>query len=431
MAQIIEQSPGLGTILGSGLEQGLRNLADYKMRQLMERQQYKQQQERGSEIWRNLGIPEQQAKALGSMPQRLQQSALQEFSPMIAANMRKNQQQGQQQPLLQQLQGGQDLGQEEQQQGVPVKAQRQPSMIERALTTPNEIEQMARNAIGAKQPMVLAPQMGKNGTKKQLQPVQQVLDEQQQIKPQQQEQRQQPMTKTEVMAMRSEQKEREKQERERIKAEEKAKKEMTKEQRIEQNKIEKDNEPFIEEMRKARNASKYVEPRLLRQEKLIKTGKLPAAATHNFLKFLGSLPHHLTGSDIDFTFAEGASAVEFEKLSKEYMKFLKDYFGSRVLQIDVENFLKTIPDLSQTDKGKWRVIQNMKAFGAVGKIKSKAMDDIIEENGGVQPRNLERLVEKRTQAEVDNIFDQFIQGTYGGDLEYEGGLWGTLKAYAP
>lgn len=418
--QVIEQQPGWGTTIGSALGEGLKNIANYKMQQLMERQAYKQQQERGTEVWRNLGFPEQQAKAFGSMPAQMQQKALVEFAPHIASNMRGGQQQAPIQQTMAQLQQPQHVPTQAKQQPMPRQPQQQqPSAIEQALMTPNPIEQRSRQAIGATHPMMMAPQMGQ---RQQQEPEQKATT----AKPIDLE-KTMPMTRSEAILRKEEIKE----EKERRKEEIAAKKEMKKEQRIEQEKIETDNKPFIDEMRKARNAAKYVEPRVLRQEKIVKSGKLPYASTHNFLKFMGSIPHHLTGSDIDFTFLEGASATEFDKLSKEYMKFLKDYFGSRILQIDVENFLKTIPDLAQTDQGKWRIIQNMKAFGDVGKIKSDAMNEIIRENGGKQPRDLEGLVEKRTQPQVDKILDQFIQGTYGGELEYEGGLWGAMKAYSP
>lgn len=168
MAQFWDPKQNRG--LGSSLDV-LKQVADSKLAQVLERQQYRQQQERGIEIAKNLAFPEQQAKAFGAMSPMERKAFISEFGPYIAQNMRK--QQGQQESSLQQLlqrlqpqqqiqsQDWQQLGQQRQPQQAQIKVPQQISDIEKALTMPNQIDQMARNALGATQPMVLAPQMEK------------------------------------------------------------------------------------------------------------------------------------------------------------------------------------------------------------------------------------------------------------------------------
>jgi hypothetical protein len=207
------------------------------------------------------------------------------------------------------------------------------------------------------------------------------------------------------------------------------------EARAEQKDIEVENKPFTKQLRKEINAREHIRPRIARQEKLLKSGKLPWYGTASLLKTLGGISHHITGEKIDLEGLEGATATEFSAISKEYLKFIKDFFGSNVTVIDVENYLKTLPDLAQSDEGKWRLIKNMQALGDVIDLKEKAYNDIINENGGKEPAHLEKLVKERIKPQTDRIYDQFINGTYGGnkgELQYDvGALEELVRNFMP
>ena len=106
--QTIYEQPGMSSRIGTGLAEAINQFSQYKMKQLTERSQYKEQQQRGTELWKNLGFPEKQARALGSASQQVQQTAMKEFAPFIGSNIRRDQQ-GQQQGQQQQRPGIQDL----------------------------------------------------------------------------------------------------------------------------------------------------------------------------------------------------------------------------------------------------------------------------------------------------------------------------------
>lgn len=142
--QVIEQQPGWGTTIGSALGEGLKNIANYKMQQLMERQNYKQQQDRGSEIWKNLGFPEQQAKALGSMPQGLQEKYMRFAAPQVMSNMQAGRQGGIQQAMA-------SLQQPQQ---VPTQVKQQPMQMQAPQQQAPSIEQAPRARAQAQQQSV-------------------------------------------------------------------------------------------------------------------------------------------------------------------------------------------------------------------------------------------------------------------------------------
>jgi len=105
------------------------------------------------------------------------------------------------------------------------------------------------------------------------------------------------------------------------------------------------------------------------------------------------------------------NAQEFDKLSTDFLKNAKQFFGARVTEGEIKTFLKTVPSLSQSDKGKMRVIENLRLFNKISELRKGAMEDIIAENNGFRPHNIESLVDKRTKEEADKIADEFKSGT--------------------
>ncbi len=98
---------------------------------------------------------------------------------------------------------------------------------------------------------------------------------------------------------------------------------------------------------------------------------------------------------------------EFNKLSQDFVKNAKDIFGSRLTDADLRSFLKTVPTLSLTDNGKIAVINNLMQLAEGDLIKQKAMEEIVEANGGFRPRNLETLVRKKTKPLLDKLASDF------------------------
>lgn len=172
--------------------------------------------------------------------------------------------------------------------------------------------------------------------------------------------------------------------------------------------------------REARGAKKD-DMRLDRMETLIKKGNLPSGAWSSFVKTVGK---GVFGLGIDLSFLNHADAVEFDKLSKDFLNNIKDVFGGRILETEIENYLKTIPDLSQNDEGKERVIRNMRLMNEGKKIRKEAADKLIKFNGGRRPANLDMLVDEATSARMDKIAEEF-KGTMAP--EDSNTVWDKLR----
>jgi hypothetical protein len=204
----------------------------------------------------------------------------------------------------------------------------------------------------------------------------------------------------------------------------------------EQELVDKETKPFYDQISREAKGAKDNNQRLARMESLINEGRLNNAAFVGFLDNLGGVGASigsligllsgggLLGAGVGGTLGkavgaglEGAGNVfltpqsqEFNKLSKDFLKTARDYFGGRITENQVDTFLETVPTLSQTDEGKRAVIRNLRLFNDAALLRKKIMDQVIKENGGKRPANLDALIEERGAPQLDKIANKFKKG---------------------
>jgi len=107
-----------------------------------------------------------------------------------------------------------------------------------------------------------------------------------------------------------------------------------------------------------------------------------------------------------------ADAIEFEKLISELIKggVLKDSFGSRVTNLDLTTFLKSLPSLLQTKEGRERVINNLEILDEMGDVRYKAFREIIKNNENKTPADLQFLLDDATEKEMEELEKLFVSG---------------------
>lgn len=140
--------------------------------------------------------------------------------------------------------------------------------------------------------------------------------------------------------------------------------------------------------------------RLDRMERLLLKGKLGAPAW-------ASLVNGLEKIGIDASFILSPDAQEFKKLSNDFIKSAGSVFKGRITDNDIRLWLSTVPNLSQTDEGKWRVLENLRLFNEAAKVKQQAARDLIKENKGRRPRHFGSLVDERADQKLDEIAKRF------------------------
>ncbi len=180
----------------------------------------------------------------------------------------------------------------------------------------------------------------------------------------------------------------------------------------------KETKQYVDSLRDKEKAVKEANLRLKRMEVLINKGNLPNSAIWSALSKLEHAPFvsGLTGPLAELAkggvkwFSGNPSDVEeFEKLSSEFVKNAKQYFGPRVTEKEIQLFMQTVPTLMQTDAGKKKLIQNIRSLNELSEIEAKAARSIIKANGGIPPRNIEQLVHDKIEKKLDRVAKKFIE----------------------
>lgn len=136
---------------------------------------------------------------------------------------------------------------------------------------------------------------------------------------------------------------------------------------------------------------------LERLEELEREGKLD---TPGYVEFLQRV-----GLDIPALMSPGSE--EFQKIAQTFMRDAKTYLGARISNFELEQFLKTIPSLSQSPEGRKRVISNLKKLNRVALEYNKALHDVIKENKGVPPLDLSEKIDEKIDKRLDAITKKF------------------------
>lgn len=204
----------------------------------------------------------------------------------------------------------------------------------------------------------------------------------------------------------------------------------------------KETKPYIDTLKSQEKAAKEGNLRLKRMENLIEKGNLPNAGLWSFLTkiedagplatggagallgsvvpgvgtalgagiggLVGALSGPFAGAAKSFIKSGNPDIEEFEKLSNDFVKNAKQYFGSRITDADLRVFMQTIPTLMQTDAGKKKVIENLRSLNELAEIEAKAARSIIKANGGIPPIDLEQQVKDKISNKIDKVAEEFI-----------------------
>jgi hypothetical protein len=181
----------------------------------------------------------------------------------------------------------------------------------------------------------------------------------------------------------------------------------------EQARVDADTLPYYREIKSQARSAKESQARVDRMLKLIHGGNLDSKYKVLIADSLDHLPFSLGkmwSSLIKSTYHPDTE--EFEKISRDFLKGAKAYFGSRMTEQEAFAILQTVPNLLMTNLGKQRVARNMTILNDVTKLTNDAMEDIIKENGGRRPGDLERQVELRIGPKVDKLYEKFVSGEW-------------------
>ncbi len=113
---------------------------------------------------------------------------------------------------------------------------------------------------------------------------------------------------------------------------------------------------------------------------------------------------------LDIAALKNPDSQEFDKLTNDMFKNIREIFGNRISVIEIVTFLKTIPTLNQTQEGRRRVIRNLQLLTRGAPARFEIMREILKENGGVPPYDLGVQIEERASGVLDKMSSEFIGG---------------------
>lgn len=140
--------------------------------------------------------------------------------------------------------------------------------------------------------------------------------------------------------------------------------------------------------------------RLKEFEALERTGKIDSPQYLAALRRLG----------INEEFLKNPETTAAEKIVRSFFRNIKDVFGGRILEVEIEEFLKTLPNLNQTPEGRKLVIDSLKNYFEGEKIIAQELRKIKKEYGeNYPPLDLDEILSERVGERREKLTNSFIE----------------------
>lgn len=126
---------------------------------------------------------------------------------------------------------------------------------------------------------------------------------------------------------------------------------------------------------------------------------------------LGTYLSNLFG--VPVSLVSGADTEEYLKLvAQRGLQVGAAYGFGRILDKEFQNFLRTIPDLLNSEAGKERIEHTLRYFDNLAKGRYKAYREVLRENHGVAPSDLENRILDKMENVYSKASDVLL---YGGE----------------
>jgi hypothetical protein len=105
-------------------------------------------------------------------------------------------------------------------------------------------------------------------------------------------------------------------------------------------------------------------------------------------------------------------AQEAVKLIIDSTSGIKDTYGARVTNFDLQTFLRKLPSLMTSPEGRMRVIRDLKNINDINSVYNEGIQDIFEKAGGsdkISYSEAERKFKKEYGSELQRKIDKFIE----------------------
>lgn len=160
----------------------------------------------------------------------------------------------------------------------------------------------------------------------------------------------------------------------------------------------KDNKEYTEKVLTGYEGYKRDKQALGQMEAIAsKKGALPTPLAVSMLNKLG----------LPLGVLENPDAEQFDKLSQELMKGISGTYGNRILQSEVQNFMRSIPTLLSSPEGRVRLIDQWNILNEGKKIYYDAYKEVKKENPKRLPPDMHERVIEKSEDKLDLLANQF------------------------
>ncbi len=143
-------------------------------------------------------------------------------------------------------------------------------------------------------------------------------------------------------------------------------------------------------------------PKVLQMQKVASDQELISPTTNAFLETLG----------IPLGALDDPSSELYNKLSLDLLKGLPETYGNRILKVEVDNFLKTVPGLANSPEGRRMIASNILKLGEMKEVYYNEMRKQQREyldNNIPLPRDFQQKVFDQVEPQINRINSDFVK----------------------
>ncbi len=143
-------------------------------------------------------------------------------------------------------------------------------------------------------------------------------------------------------------------------------------------------------------------PKVLQMQKVASDEQLISPTAASFLETLGIPLGALDNPDSEL----------YQKLSLDLLKGLPETYGNRILKVEVDNFLKTVPGLLNSPDGRRMIASNLLKLGEMKEVyyneMRKTQREYLDSNKPL-PRDFQQKVFDQVKPQIDRINSEFVK----------------------
>jgi hypothetical protein len=175
-----------------------------------------------------------------------------------------------------------------------------------------------------------------------------------------------------------------------------------------------EQEKYLGELREKYQRAQSFKPIFSELRQTIESGGASSLSGGN-LADIGNRIGGFTGTTLNAIgkALESGDTGRFRALSKRLLDEMKDIFGGQIRVKELEVFLSMLPEIGKSKKANLSAIDVLERLSEASSMFYETAQDIIEENGGKIPGNLNDQVQKRLKPIMERISNEIKQTTKG------------------